>query len=198
MKKLAVFAAVLLAATATPALAAPIIYTGVQQVGASTATLSITTDGTFGSLTITNILSVSATLTEGANSVSLLRDFQTNTGNASVTFSAAVRATATSLILPYLPDATNNEFGIYTSGFANWYAAGQGSTFSYSSQQSARIGSGTVFTAPFQGDFVLATAQAEAAVPEPATWGMMILGCGLVGASVRRRKSNVQTNVRFA
>jgi hypothetical protein len=36
------------------------------------------------------------------------------------------------------------------------------------------------------------------AVPEPATWGMMILGFGLVGVLMRRRKSNVRTTVRFA
>lgn len=35
-----------------------------------------------------------------------------------------------------------------------------------------------------------------AAVPEPATWGMMILGFGLVGAAVRRRRTNL--NVTYA
>lgn len=30
-----------------------------------------------------------------------------------------------------------------------------------------------------------------AAVPEPATWGMMLLGFGLMGASMRRRRSSV-------
>ena len=35
---------------------------------------------------------------------------------------------------------------------------------------------------------------ATAAVPEPATWGLMIAGFGLVGAAMRRR----QTAVRFA
>ena len=35
------------------------------------------------------------------------------------------------------------------------------------------------------------------AVPEPATWGMMILGFGVVGASLRRRRSSVRTTVRF-
>ena len=36
-----------------------------------------------------------------------------------------------------------------------------------------------------------------AAVPEPATWGMMILGLGLVGGGMRRRK-HMYTTVRFA
>ena len=33
--------------------------------------------------------------------------------------------------------------------------------------------------------------QFATAVPEPATWGMMILGFGLVGGSLRRRKTKV-------
>lgn len=37
-----------------------------------------------------------------------------------------------------------------------------------------------------------------AAVPEPATWGMMILGFGMIGFGLRsRRKSNVTTRVAF-
>ena len=35
------------------------------------------------------------------------------------------------------------------------------------------------------------------AVPEPATWGMMILGFGVMGVAVRRR-AKVRTNVSFA
>ena len=34
------------------------------------------------------------------------------------------------------------------------------------------------------------------AVPEPATWGMMIFGLGAVGASMRRRK--LSTKISFA
>lgn len=37
---------------------------------------------------------------------------------------------------------------------------------------------------------------AAAAVPEPATWGMMILGMGLIGGAMRRKK--VRTAVSFA
>ncbi|KQS04956.1 hypothetical protein ASG11_12420 [Sphingomonas sp. Leaf357] len=37
---------------------------------------------------------------------------------------------------------------------------------------------------------------ATAAVPEPATWGLMVLGFGMVGAAARKR--NVKTTVKFA
>ncbi len=36
----------------------------------------------------------------------------------------------------------------------------------------------------------------SSAVPEPATWAMMILGFGMVGSGMRRR--NMKTNVSFA
>lgn len=36
------------------------------------------------------------------------------------------------------------------------------------------------------------------AVPEPSTWGMMILGFGAVGGAMRRRKARVVTTVRYA
>jgi hypothetical protein len=36
------------------------------------------------------------------------------------------------------------------------------------------------------------------AVPEPATWALMIVGFGTVGAAMRRRRSAERTTVRFA
>lgn len=46
------------------------------------------------------------------------------------------------------------------------------------------------------GQFRLNSAQAVAAVPEPATWALMMLGFGAIGFSVRRRKQDVR--VRYA
>jgi hypothetical protein len=37
-----------------------------------------------------------------------------------------------------------------------------------------------------------------AAVPEPATWALMILGMGAVGFAMRRRRKNVTTTVAYA
>lgn len=44
---------------------------------------------------------------------------------------------------------------------------------------------------------VTATSGAIAAVPEATTWGMMILGIGIVGFAVRRR-ANASSTVKFA
>ena len=46
--------------------------------------------------------------------------------------------------------------------------------------------------------FKLSSINVTAAVPEPATWAMMLVGCGSVGAAMRRRKSKVATNVSYA
>ncbi len=45
------------------------------------------------------------------------------------------------------------------------------------------------------GRYQLTIANA-AAVPEPATWGLMVLGFGMIGAAARSRK--VKTSVKFA
>lgn len=43
-----------------------------------------------------------------------------------------------------------------------------------------------------------ATGPGLGAVPEPATWAMMIVGFGAVGGAMRRRKSKVTTTVAYA
>ena len=52
-------------------------------------------------------------------------------------------------------------------------------------------------TGPFTSSFVTATSAAVAGVPEPATWALMIMGFGGVGAALRRRHK-VRTTVSFA
>jgi hypothetical protein len=42
------------------------------------------------------------------------------------------------------------------------------------------------------------TSSAIAAVPEPATWAMMILGFGLIGGAMRSRKTGVTTRIAYA
>jgi hypothetical protein len=54
--------------------------------------------------------------------------------------------------------------------------------------------SGDDYTQTSGLSFTTITAAAPAAVPEPATWAMMVGGFGLVGAALRRRK----VSVRFA
>ena len=44
----------------------------------------------------------------------------------------------------------------------------------------------------------LSPAQVVAAVPEPGTWAMLIVGFGIAGAGLRRRKTKVTTRVALA
>jgi len=48
------------------------------------------------------------------------------------------------------------------------------------------------------GDNSNAVSVDVAAVPEPATWAMMIFGFAMAGFALRRRKTDVRTAVRFA
>lgn len=54
----------------------------------------------------------------------------------------------------------------------------------------------------FQATSTIVTALADpilpSAVPEPASWAMMIFGFGMVGGTMRRRKSAVATRVSYA
>lgn len=54
--------------------------------------------------------------------------------------------------------------------------------------------SNSAFNASYTGNIAFA---ATPAVPEPATWALMILGMGAVGYAMRRR-AKVNTSVRFA
>ncbi len=69
-------------------------------------------------------------------------------------------------------------------GFAT--AAGTSvNLFFQSSASSYRVNS----INPFTSSFVSASSSALGAVPEPATWAMMIVGFGVVGAGLRRKRN---------
>lgn len=91
-------------------------------------------------------------------------------------------------------------------------------SFGSSSQNSARLSFGFLFGSSFDpnvdatyavkfdvfdqtgvagGQSLTATANIGAGVPEPATWAMMMLGFGAMGAVIRRRASTT-TRVRYA
>ena len=57
-----------------------------------------------------------------------------------------------------------------------------------------QAGSNTAANASFAGN--LSFAAQAAAVPEPATWGLMVLGFGMIGSAARSRKT--KTSVKFA
>ena len=46
------------------------------------------------------------------------------------------------------------------------------------------------------GSYILTISQVASAIPEPSTWALAVLGMGLVGASLRSRRTRV--SVRYA
>lgn len=92
--------------------------------------------------------------------------------------------------------------------FADWISANSNSTLTVTGMS---IGFGSGWNGSFAGaidnvkigfangptgnyDFQV---DAEAAVPEPATWAMMIAGFGVTGVSMRRRKTSPRSKISF-
>lgn len=79
-----------------------------------------------------------------------------------------------------------------TNGFQ--FAALNPYTLTAGTYTVAYTGTATGAPAGVGSNFVFSAA----AVPEPASWLMMIAGVGMVGFGLRRRNSNVKTTVSFA
>lgn len=174
----AVAMAVAFPALATPAEAA--IYRGIRQLGGPlTAGLEITTDGTLGTLSAGNVLYFKATFS------GLYEEDIANYGAHPTVQSASVTLDGTSLTatagrLYFDFDSGGGVFGVASGSYYLFTAAGNVGWqpkiefYELDSEFSQAISQSGV--------------QELAAVPEPASWAMLIAGFGLVGASMRRRR----------
>lgn len=174
-------------ALASSASAAQIIYTGSQQVGPVAANYSFTTDGGVGQLAA-NLIDYSIYLSDGTNSYTL------TPGNSYAL--SYVSATSKYLYIDtgYLDVLSFGRVPI--NGFGQT-AGGFGVT---SDQTGVTLASSSdpgfyVINHDNAAGFAYAGTVASA-VPEPATWGMMVLGMGAIGSAMRRRQK-VSTRVSF-
>lgn len=131
-----------------------------------------------------------------------------NSGGTPASFSATTPFTLNS---GYFTGAWNNGLVISVVGLVDGLQAYSDSftvdatgpslhIFNWSNLSSVRFSSAGGVNAGLSGagnHFVLDNLTIDGAVPEPATWAMMMMGIGAIGFAMRR-KSAVKTTVKFA
>ena len=155
------------------------VYVCNRVVGPYAVSLSLTTDGTIGTIQRTNITDYAITLSFAAASFTLT---PTNSiyNNLSKIF---ISNTDGELVFDF--DAPGNGIFFRSSNRSYEYCLiSSGTCGSGSKVEQARFDGIAVVVAQ-TGQQVVARATA---VPEPATWAMFIGGFGLVGVAMRRRQ----------
>ena len=191
MRILTILAASALFGVASAAQAAPIVYTVNDYVGAvGHITGTVTTDGTIGQLGAGNFLSWNLSVAGNGASDTL------TSGNSGIFIGGtATSATAHDIFFDF--SDLNPSYllvqKVFSSG-ANYVCAASTVYPSTPCLQGATVAP-QAYTDPsaqfqqFEGRVSIASV--AGAVPEPATWAMMIGGFGLAGASLRRRGAKV-------
>lgn len=153
-------------------------FTGSLTAGGSSATYSITTDSTIGTLTDSNITAWNVFITDGVTT-----DSYSNLFGHLFIGGTSLSATATDLLFNYSLSGVNY-VTFYNPSYSNYmdFQTNDG----FSDRSTIRLGGGTSFAAQ-AGQQVIASVDQISAVPEPGIWAMMLLGFGGIGASLRRR-----------
>jgi hypothetical protein len=163
-------------------------YTGTRTVGNETAFVTLTTDGSTGALAANNIVSFSVDFSDGSSIAGNSNNVSTQGG----ALFASTQQIGFNFSFPVGPNGTyfalvgqdalvqNSLYCVQIQSACG--ASGTGeviNTFDGVGQ--------TQFTAQstFVPLFTLASTETSA-VPEPATWTMMLLGFGALGLSIRR------------
>jgi hypothetical protein len=166
------------------------VYTGSHTIDTATVNVSLTTDGTVGVLSMANVTAWSFTLTNPGGTVTL------DNSNSNFTYlsGSSFQATAADIVFDYSV-AGHMQWDNFGLGGDDTYCldAVGGSFTCIGNPPAETVGVNGIFSnGPRSGRFVLGTA---AAVPEPATWALMIGGFAMAGAAARRR---TRTSVTYA
>ena len=198
MKKIALFAAAMLASTAVPAMADPITYTFNGDFTGTLAGNPFSANATFTGMGDTSsafmsgltkyvpLTSLTVAAPGGPYTVTTTTQFYLNGGNYAGLFFGSNGTGGGSFAGGPIP-GFDGVSTLPTTTLANTFGV-----FAFLTTDQ-----GDVFIDSFTNGTFSASATAAAAVPEPATWGMMLLGVGAVGYAMRRR-AKVRTNVSFA
>lgn len=193
-------AACVAALSAAPACAATIVYSVNNSVGSvGQVTGTITTDGATGTISAANILAWN--LNVAGNGASTLL---TNANSGVFGGGTALSATTSKLSFNF-SDPTAS-FLLFQSSFSSGtqYAC-EASTPAFSTPCYQGLSAvpasyndpSAQYSGQGAGGVLLGTLDIGSAIPEPATWALMLLGFGMTGFAMRKR-SNVRTTVSYA
>jgi hypothetical protein len=181
--RLACLAAV--AALGLAAAAQATTYQGTETIDGATIDISLTTNGTIGVITSSDITAFDISMVDGAYSA----DINNSTGYFS-SWTNDLTATPTELSFNFQVDHTQIFFYDSTETDTyfglNDYASSQDFGFTFFPFPGAPGYPGTSGTVPESGELVLATAPSPA--PEPSTWALMLVGVGGMGLMLRRAR----------
>jgi hypothetical protein len=154
----------------------------------SNAVGTITTDGTLGVLSSSNILDFNITATT-VGSAAILGPLSGPNYVQFGTSGSAFTATATGLFFDFSSSGT---YLIFQTGVGSGayvcYNGAQGNCSGHPASLAVAVGANQVVTA-YSGNVQIASLEAVTAVPEASTWAMMILGFAGVGFMTYRRKN---------
>lgn len=172
------------AANATVYTFVPNLTSGATIVG------TITTDGVTGDIGFSDITGLDVTVSDGNGSAHLGFSDVINTGPLNG-IPTLLHATATGLFFDF--SGSPHAFVAYSLGSAVCMAAGPTPCGSIENNQLVLV-NGVFHDSPvFSG--LVEVAHVTGAVPEPASWAMMVGGFGLVGGAMRSRR---KTAISFA
>lgn len=185
MSKL-IASAMLMLVIGSPAVAES-TFNGSQTVGTFSATYTIVTDGVTGPLDSSNIISWSVTLNNG----SLTPSFSNSDGGALYLVNSQLSSDGVNLLWDYgLGDSNTDGYAYFVNG------ADPRSFLCFQLNGCVDASRGSVWiadpwpievqTTSQRGQQIIASI--SGAVPEPATWAMMLLGFGGIGFAMRRRR----------
>jgi len=166
-------------------------YISTRTIGSATIDFSLTTDNTIGVITSDQVTNYAVTITSGANTI-----FFAPGNSALFIFGSALTATSTDLNFDF--GGAGNSFLVFNrgAGLGDHYCfETSGCSGQFNNAESFRVGGAP---APFTGEArsgvqTIASVASLSAVPEPATWALMLLGFGSIGVAMRRAgRKNLQ------